>query len=190
MSDIRDYRIHQHLVRAVTALCAYAAVCGDEDARAELNDDAAFAVHVWTAASGDIRAAELRDWCGQAMGALERLRGPGIAHRGLLRASVALLRLRASLPAPESAPAKAFRPVSRSKESAPRPVTLGTNQKRLLEALRAAGPVRTRDLITQLAGQLSDRTIKRGLKELAVAGLIRRTESGGAVIYEVVTVAE
>lgn len=187
-NDIREYRIHQHLVRTVTALCAFAAVC-DDDARIELTDDAAFAVHIWTATAGDVRLNELRDWCAQTAGGLERMRGPGREHRALLRASLALLRLRSALTVPEKtvAPVKSLsRPSAPRKDVPPRPASLGANQKRLLEALRTAGPIRTRDLITHLAGQLSDRTIKRGLKELAVAGIVRRTESGGAVTYEAV----
>jgi len=187
-ADIRDFRIHQHLVRAVTALCAFAAACGDEDARGELTDDAAFAVHIWTSAAGDARIGDLRDWCGQTAVTLERMRGPGREHRALLRAAVALLRLRAALPVPEKpAPVKsAPRKEVARKEPVPRPASLGANQRRLLDALRTTGPIRTRDLIAHLAGQLSDRTVKRSLKELAAAGLIRRTESGGAVTYEVV----
>ncbi len=63
---------------------------------------------------------------------------------------------------------------------------LSANARRILQRLKDNPGARTRELVAHLEGELSDRTVMRLLKELAAAGLVRRTQRDGAAVYEVV----
>lgn len=177
-----DYRIHQHLVRTIIALCALAATT-DEDARAELADESVEALQ----AGGTVNGAEtLRVWCTTANALIERLRTSGANEHACTRASVALLRLRTALPlavSPKDPIVSVPAHSSRRTVIATDPDVITKNQQRILDALQQVGPSRTRDLVAHVAGTLSDRTVKRSLKELVAAELVCRNEKDGAIVY-------
>jgi DNA-binding transcriptional ArsR family regulator len=175
--------LHRHIIRTVLALCRLAERGADEDAREDLTDACLALFDAYL--SGD---AAIREWCNDADALVGRLDG-SVQGPALLRAQARLLRLRASV-----APAV---PVASKPAAAPKPVApkvntqavlreLGANARRVLQWLKDNPGARTRELVTKFDGELSDRTVMRLLKELAKAGLVRRTQRDGAAIYEVI----
>lgn len=179
MSNQRE--ILQHLVRTVLAFCRLAEHV-DDDAREDLIDASASLLDIWTSLESSARADAIRQWCQDAAVALNRLNA---SDHAFLRAQSRLLRLRAAVGQPIVSAAE-------PKKAAPRQVArsairdLGSNARVILQWLQQNPGARTRELVTNFSGKLSDRTVMRSLKELVTVGLIRRTQKEGAAIYEAI----
>jgi DNA-binding MarR family transcriptional regulator len=64
------------------------------------------------------------------------------------------------------------------------PLSLSDNQQKILSFIRSSPDARTKDIIDEFSS-LSDRTIKRNLRELADAGLITRRAGLRAAFYSI-----
>ncbi|HXV26578.1 MAG TPA: hypothetical protein VD862_00905 [Candidatus Paceibacterota bacterium] len=164
----------------------------DEHLRRTLHD----AVDDMLRASLD--GAALEEPAGILQECLEQCSAAGAAPLGSLlfaERHVLLLRLHLrSAPAIKAAPTvPAARPASRP----PGPVSvapvgnghLTKTSKRVLARIKELGIGRPRDIIEKCR-PLSDRTVKRSLRELVLAGLVRRDTQDGNVIYAPVRVPE
>jgi len=176
----------QQTIRTVLALSQLAARCDADDVRSDLTDEAAVLVDiVISTPSGERLTDSLTAWCRRTGDWLQRLRStPDIDQPALLRAQEKVLRLLASAevrPPQKPGPRRMIspRPVATDEEP-------NSTQGRVLSWLRENPGTRTRALIANFAGELSDRTVKRSLTKLVGLGLVtrRETEDGG-VRYEV-----
>ncbi len=173
-----------HLIRTVVSLCELAATATDRRIRDDLADEAVMALDI--AAADQVSNGELRKWTSNLTALLTRLeRTDALDQEALAYANLRLLRLQSSLGAdPESKrmlpgiPVSSMIPVSASL-----PV-IGKNQEQVLSWVRANPGKRPHELIAYFSGKLSSRTIKRSLKDLVEAKLLRRREHDGVVAYE------
>lgn len=171
--------LHRHLIRTIMSFCRLAERSVDYDTRDDLFDSCMALLDICLTGHPPIR-----DWCHEASALLDRLDD----SHSLLRAQARLLHLRVAVGVPASGVGTVkTKPSVAKAPAAPKsaPMDLGKNQRRIFEWLREHSGARTRELVAQFAAELSDRTVKRSLKELVEAGVIRKVEDGGSVSYEV-----
>jgi hypothetical protein len=182
-----------YVVRAIVALCSIAAHTTLDDVRDDMRDASAILIRLTTAAlsdeSGDSME-EIRIWCDRMAVTLDTL----IIDDGLLHirpsARLAIIRLRSLLPqqtesTPRAIPEIPVAPQVRKTKTLPQAssVDLNRNQKKIFDFVSQHPNVRTRELVGSLSPALSDRTIKRCLKELVGLGILERVQIQGAVSY-------
>lgn len=187
--------LEQQVIRTVLALCMFAVRCQGSEVRDDMRDEAVALTHLWlrvvsSNANGHDPADHLRQWCFQILPRLEALsRESGQPLDAVLAVQAAVLRLRTSLGAPQPAqpPVKSARPARSPAPTRNNSSTgvLGSNAKRVLGFVREHPDVRPKELISHFSGTLSDRTVKRCLKDLIEAKAIVRIEQDGAVQYRI-----
>ena len=187
-----DSNIERQAIRAALALAVASAHGQVADAIADLRDEAAqlIGLCIKENSSADV----VRQWCDGASALVERLSADGyLPRRPALSASAAILRLRLAVahkPATEvrravDVPARIVKKKIVRSVSAPMPSVQG-KQKVVMEFIAAHPDVRTKNLIDELGATLSPRTIKRCLKELSNAGVLKRTRlEDRSVVYRV-----
>jgi len=186
--------VEQYIIRTLMIFCAIAAASDRDDVRDDARDAATalirlYAAMIATGITSETRQA-VREWCGRTSHLLDMcIAGVDVADHQLSTAQLAVLRLQVMVVDRHESASKVARPApSREKVSIPKSGTkepLHGNQKKILEFLRAHPDVRTRELIAHFSSSLSDRTIKRYLKELVALGILEREQHQGAVVYRV-----
>jgi DNA-binding transcriptional ArsR family regulator len=189
-----DRDVRQLSIRAVMALCRYAERTDDRDFQGDIADECAILLDVATATS-DSQPAMIQSWCVRMQNMLRRLSPNTSDGESFARAELAVLRLRSAVVVSPKALVRPSEPLRVKKISSgnfSRPSSakrsgngVGENQKKVLSWLREHPGARPKDLIAHFVGSLSDRTIKRSLKDLTGAGLLRRIERDDSVVYEV-----
>jgi hypothetical protein len=189
-----DRDVRQLSIRVVMALCRYAERTNDRDFQGDIADECAVLLDVATATS-DNQPAMIQSWCVRMQNMLRRLSPNTSDGESFARAELAVLRLRSAVvvsPKTLVRPSEPLRvkKISSGNFSRPSPAKrdgngVGENQKKVLNWLREHPSARPKDLIAHFVGSLSDRTIKRSLKDLTGAGLLRRIERDDSVVYEV-----
>ena len=161
--------------------------------RVHLDGDGAADVHDIVASLMDCMwgrvpdSAQLVAWTLQAQSVLQAATN-GHSTPDAVRAMVHVLRLRQTaqrlVPAPKQTKPARIEPIEVKPPAPPRELT--ENEKAILAYLRTHPGERTRDILTGLAGSMSDRTVKRSLAELLKLNRIKRIERDDAsVVYEV-----
>ena len=171
--------LEHYLIRTVMSLSAAAAKTDLDDIRDDLRDAAALLIRLAMANPADIA---VRDWCDRTLGLLETMDKSD--EQIISSARLAVLRLRSILlgaaldknVVPKTIEAKIIRP---------RLGSLGNNPKKIAEFVKANPDVRTRELVTNFITTMSERTIKRCLKELVDCGMLEHLRREGAVLYRV-----
>ena len=180
-----EYLIQQQVIRTIVALCAVAAQTDSLDVRDDMRDEAAALVYL----SGNSETEPIRRRCeilAARLGALAL--DETQLQSTILSAHAQILRLLAAFP------------VQVSKKSEPVPVrvpphkpvgpakNLASNQKKILGYVGEHPNIRTKEITDHFSGILSDRTVKRCLKDLVSAGVLMRTDikGTGVVTYRVV----
>jgi hypothetical protein len=177
--------MEQQVIRAVVSLCSVAAQSELDDVRDDMRDAAALLVRLATP-NGSAPGNELRRWCDDTLATLDILSASGDApSRTISAAQLSVLRLRSWAPVPASKVVPPKKPAA-NRDIASSARSLNGNQKKILQFIAGHAPARTKEIIENFTGTLSDRTVKRALKELADLSLIRRSEFQGSVSYEAV----
>lgn len=166
-------------IRAALALAVASAHGGTPDAVVDLREEASQLIGLCI--NGGSAADGLLQWCEGAAALVHRLASDDcLPPRSALDAETAILRFRLAVirqQPPVQAPTKEM-PAKKIQ------VQVEGGQKKLLDFITTHPNMRTTALITALAGQLSSRTVKRFLKELVVAGAVRRIKlEDGGVAY-------
>jgi hypothetical protein len=169
--------LEHYMVRAVMALSNAAAKVGVDDLRDDLRDSAAVLVRL---AISSVSEEELREWCDRTVMLLDGISPTELPTLSSVQLSV--IRVRSSLP---KQPASPPRPAIATKPAASRPLKefLSDNQKKIIEFMRTNPEVRIRELMAALLSSMSERTIKRSLKELTTKGTLKRIQDADGVRY-------
>jgi DNA-binding HxlR family transcriptional regulator len=137
----------------------------------------------------------VRQWCDGTSALVERLSSDDqLPRQYALSATAAILRLRLAVahsPAPDAVvPSRSTTALPKKAQpriTTPKVIVEGA-QKLVLQFIEQHPDVRTKDLVDGLGKTLSPRTIKRCLKELATAGLLKRVrQEDRSVQYRVDT---
>jgi hypothetical protein len=156
------------------------------DVRDDMRDEAGSLVHLWVLASparpnGDDLFGHIRDWCVRLTQRLEELSHEELQPlEAVLAAQASVLRLQTAIPGPVAPARMVVQHTPPTRTPSP---DLGGNQKRVLAFVREHPDVRTKELIEHFSDTLSDRTVKRCLKDLVSAGVLVRAEHDGSVQY-------
>jgi hypothetical protein len=176
------HHLEHHVIRTVITLCSVAGQSHSQDVRDGMRDETSALLGLWlgmasTVPNGTDPSILLRQWCGRVAAHLEVLASDANQPLdAILSSQAAILRLRSALPAEQIA-----------EKSAPAAPVLNDSQKMILEFMGDHPRVRTREITDHFAGSLSDRTVKRCLKELVSEGVLVRTSQDGAVMYSLTT---
>ncbi len=168
--------LEQYMVRAIMALSSSATAVADDDLREDLRDSAAMLVRLAMDRSAD----NLREWCDRTIVLLD----DSLVHEveRLSPAKLAVLRLRSALlPAVTASPSA---PVA-DKKPAATAVSSGKSQQRILEAIMSNPDARPSELVAALWSAMSERTVKRCLKEMVDSGILRKIQTDGSVRYRI-----
>lgn len=185
-----DRIIERQAIRAALALAVASAHGQAVDGIADMRDEAAQLIGLCV---GEFAPDEVRQWCDDASSLVERLSSDGtLPRRAALSASAAILRLRLAV-ARKPVPAVSDNPDTPARASkkkivraAAPSVKVGGNQKVVLEYIAGHPDARTKDIIDSFNGSLSSRTIKRCLKDLSDAGVVKRIrQDDRSVLYRV-----
>jgi hypothetical protein len=177
--------LEQTIIRAVVSLCSFAAHTDVDDVRDDVRDSAATLIRLCM--DGARNEEDIRQWCTHTLGLLDMCASDAsLSVRAHASAHVAVLRVQALIGSAEEA-----QPTPKAQPKAPRAArSLNANQKKLLACIQEHPDIRTKDLVERFSQQLSDRSVKRVLKELLEAGALERTQNEGAVLYRVLDRAE
>jgi DNA-binding HxlR family transcriptional regulator len=186
-----DSNIERQAIRAALALAVASAHAQVADAIVDLRDEATQLIGLCINENGSPDV--VRQWCDGSSALIERLSSDGyLPRRPALSAAAAILRLRLAVAqktvqstrAPEAHARPAKKKIVRS-VTAPMPSVEG-KQKVVVEFIAGHPDIRTKNLIDALGATLSPRTIKRCLKELSSAGVLKRTKlDDRSVVYRV-----
>ncbi|MCC6934090.1 MAG: hypothetical protein IT406_00110 [Candidatus Yanofskybacteria bacterium] len=181
--------LERYAIRASVALAAASSQGSEPEIVIHMREDAAHLAELCVAGDEALRG-EGRQWCDDVLRALQRWMTEGlVAEHAALSASVAVLRLRLMVGRSESGDASVKNVAAEKKALPIRETQRATakiegNQKKVLAYVVAHPDARTGALIAALAPGVSPRTVKRCLKELVAAGLMRREKlPDGGVSY-------
>lgn len=187
-----DSIIERQAIRAALALAVASAHGQVAEAIADLREEAAQLIGICI--KNSVLPQDLRQWCDGASVLVERLSADGtLPRRPALTASAAILRLRLAVVSrtasdkngESDSPAQTEKKQVVQSPTVPQ-IPVGINQKKVMEFIEGHPDIRTKTLIDSLNGTLSPRTVKRCLKELCDAGLLRRTRlEDSSVTYRV-----
>lgn len=170
--------IRQRFTRSLIALGELAGTLTDSRLRTDITDE--MTMGIATATNADRGSDALRAWCASVLGVVAAVpeQSEAVAY-----ARLSLLRLQALLPVPPRLHEhKTVTP--KTEEPAPFPsVKLPPAASAVLDVVREHPGVHTAQVMELVGGQMSSRTVKRALKELAGSGLIQRLTSGKGVAY-------
>jgi len=174
--------LEQSIIQAVISLSTFAARLEEDDVRDDIRNMVATLIRLCLSGQSD---QDVRQWCISSLELLDTLASDEhIPQSSRSVAYVGVLRLQAALPAIKSSSAPAMKTVNKVMPA--RAVrTLHANEKKILQFIKEHPRVRTKELVERFDQTLSDRTIKRVLKELVARGSVRRIEQDNAVLYEV-----
>lgn len=174
--------LEHYLIRTIMSLSVAAVKTDLDDIRDDLRDAAALLIRLAMANPVDIA---VRDWCDRTLGLLETM--DKFDEPTISSARLAVLRLRSILLAATSDKnaTGAASEITEAKIVRPRLGSLGDNPKKIVEFVKANPDVRTRELVTNFLSMMSERTIKRCLKELVECGMLEHLRREGAVLYRV-----
>jgi hypothetical protein len=168
-------------IRAALTLAAASAHGRTPDAVADLREEASqligLCIKDGSAADG------LLQWCDDAAALIRRLASDDcLPQQPALNAETAVLRFRLAV-VRQPQPAHIMKEPPTKKIH----VVVEGGKKKLLDFIASHPNMRTSALVTARAGELSSRSIKRFLKELLVAGAVRRTKlEDGGVAYRAI----
>lgn len=188
-----DRIIERQAIRAALTLAAASAHGVSPDAIADMRDEAGQLIGLCINEGGSSDA--VRSWCDEASLLMERLSTDGDLPRSFaLGAIAAILRLRLAVAqkTPLHRPGAGVHARTPKKKIVQSPtvpqIAVAGNQKIVMEYIAGHPDIRTKNLIDSLNGSLSPRTLKRCLKELCDAGLLKRTrQNDRGVVYRVDT---
>lgn len=178
-----------YVVRVIVSLCSIASRTTLHDVRDDMRDASAILIRLTALALADESEEsreEIRIWCDRMTTTLDALPiGDELLHV-CPTARLAVIRLRSLIPVPAEAKAPAVSAKKIPTKPTPTrgiPAHTTAHQKKILECVRQHPNMRTRELLSRLVPGLSDRTVKRCLKELVAAGSLERVKDQGAVSY-------
>ena len=171
--------LEQYVVRTIMTLSTAAHRVELDGLRDDLCDSAAMLIRLAIDQSSEIA---LREWCDRTVTLLD---GVALSDLPMLSsAKLSVLRLRSSLAKEvKNEPAATAAPVVPAKRQ---PKTdLNKNQARLRDFIQGRPNIRMRELLAALKPEISERTIKRCLKDMVASGALERAQVDGLVQYSV-----